>query len=230
MKRTGPIAAVFVIAALTVTGCADKPSTTGRRGAPGAHKPPNETRDEGDSTKKTKSARITRHKRRAGETVPQFSEQDFIENTEANRDPFRDFLTPAPVEASEESFEDTREVLLSRFELSELTLTGIAGKRPRYAMLRSPDGRTTNLGKGVRISKSKALIVDIADDHVILQIPQLAAGQRPSFVERILWVDPNRKAIDITAQPLKPDEEGLRYSGWRRWKYLRRHRHKGAAP
>ncbi len=230
MRRTGPKAAISIIAALTVVACGDKPATTGRRGVPGANKPEAHNDTETNQAPVGKKKTAKRHKRTAGETVPQFSEQDFIENTEANRDPFRNFLTPVPVEASEENFEDTREILLSRFELTELTLTGIAGRRPRYAMIRSPGGRTTNLVKGVRFSKAKALIVDIADDHIILQIPQLGSQQRPSFVERILWVDPNRKAIDITAQPLKPDEEGLRYAGWRRWRYLRRHRHKGAAP
>ncbi len=229
MRRTRAIAAIIISVTLTVA-CGEKPATTGRRGAPQKKETAASSAESTASSPKKSRKRRSRHRGKAGAQTPQISEQDFIENTEANRDPFRDFLSPAPIEETEENFEDTREVLLSRFELTELTLAGIGGRRPRYAMLRSPDGRTTNVTKGVRISKSKALVVDIADDHVILQIPQLASGQRPSFVERILWVDPNRKAIDITAQPLKPDEEGLRYAGWRRWRYLRRHKRKGAAP
>jgi Tfp pilus assembly protein PilP len=163
--------------------------------------------------------------------LPELTEQDFMENPEANRDPFRSYLQPEAVEAAEVSFEDTRVVLLERYELSELDLTGIVGQRQRYAMLRSPDGRTTNVEKGVRLSKAKALVMEVAEDHVILQIPQLTEGKRSTFVERILWVDPNRRAEEVSSRPLKPDEEGLRYSGWRRRRYRRRsRRRKDAAP
>lgn len=83
-------------------------------------------------------------------------------------------------------------------------------------MFRSPDNRTTNVSKGVRLTKSRALIVEVAEDHVILQIPQLTEGQKPTFVERIIWVDPNRKIVEIGSSPLRADEEGIRYSGRRR--------------
>ncbi len=205
-------------------GCGQEVQTTGRRAAPGAKVP---SEEEAESGGPASTGTKVRHVGR----MPQFSEQDFIEDNEANRDPFRDFLKPVQEAAGPEvALEDTRMVLLDRYELSELNLVGIVGRRPRYAMIRAPDGRTASITKGVRISKSKALVVDIADDHVILQVPQVAPGKPPSVIERILWVDPNRKTIEITAQPLRPDEQGLRYAGWRRRRYLRRRRHKGASP
>ncbi|MCD6499273.1 MAG: pilus assembly protein PilP [Deltaproteobacteria bacterium] len=211
-----------------LVGCGEKVQSTGRRGQKktrpkaGGGTPQNSASSGGRRTHHRKGTKW--------KSLPEVSEQDFIENTEANRDPFRDFLKPQATILPAESFEDTRVVLLEQYELSELALSGIGGRRPRMAMFRTPGGRTTNVSKGVRISKSKALIVDIAEDHVILQVPQLTAGQRPTFVERILWVDPSRKDVEISAQPLKPDEQGIRLSGWRRHRYLRRRKHKGAAP
>jgi len=211
-----------------LVGCGEKVQSTGRRG-----KKSGAAKAGGTSRSKTRPhvGRSVHHRESAKwKTPPQVSEQDFIENREANRDPFRNFLKPQETTLPTESFEDTRVVLLEQYELTELTLSGIGGRRPRVAMLRTPDGRTTNLSKGVRVSKSKALIVDIAEDHVILQVPQLTAGQRPTFVERILWVDPSRKDVEISAQPLKADEQGIRLTGWRRRRYLQRRKHKGAAP
>jgi Tfp pilus assembly protein PilP len=239
--RTYPILNALLTAALAIAltlslGCGQTTQSTGRsKGKKGTGKSP--IRPSGDMLKKPakrKKARRTRRFRsvvRPGERAPELTEQDFTENTESSRDPFRNYLKPVTVETPEKSFEDTRLVLLEQYDLAELKLSGIAGRRPRVAMFRTPNKRTTNIRKGIRISKSKALVVEIAEDHVILQIPQLTAAKRASFVERIMWVDPNRKVIEIGSKPLQPDEQGIRYSGWRRRRdAIRRRRQKGAAP
>jgi Tfp pilus assembly protein PilP len=214
-----------------VAGCGEEVQSTGRRSVGGGS---GASKGSGNEAKKSSARRRRSRRRRTPtrrESVPELTEQDFMENPEANRDPFRSYLQPEVMEAVEASFEDTRVVLLERYELNELEVTGVVGRRRRYAMFRSPDKRTTNVRKGVRLSKSKALVVEVAEDHVILQIPQLTEGKRATFVERILWVDPNRRAEEISSRPLKPDEEGIRYSGWRRRRYrARQRRRKEAAP
>jgi Tfp pilus assembly protein PilP len=217
-----------LLLAVVAVGCGEEVQSTGRRGTGGTKAKARKSKK--GRTRRRKRRRTHRRKGVRGKP-PELTEQDFMENPEANRDPFRSYLQPEEAEVAAESFEDTRVVLLERYELTELELTGIVGRTNRLAMFRSPDDRTTNIQKGIRISKSKALVVEVAEDHVILQIPQIAEGKRPTFVERILWVDPSRRAVEISGRPLRPDEEGIRYSGWRRGRYLRqRRRNKGAAP
>ena len=210
-----PQIVVFLALALALGACGDKVESTGRRGAggkAGARKGGSKSSSSSKSRKRKKRRSSRRGKTRfSAQNVVEMTEQEFVANNEANRDPFRSFLQPENVEVAQVSFEDTRLVLLEGYELAELKLTGIVGGRRRHAMFRSPDNRTTNVTKGVKLSKSNALIMEIAEDHVILQIPQLTDSQKPTFVERILWVDKNRKVVEIGSKPLRPDEEGIRY-------------------
>lgn len=233
--QTWLLTAALSIALMCTPGCGQTTQSTGRSKGKKGKSPIRPSADmlRSKSAKPRKARRTRRFKAvvRPGERAPELTEQDFTENTESSRDPFRNYLKPVTVETPEKSFEDTRVVLLEQYDLAELKLSGIAGRRPRVAMFRTPNRRTTNIRKGIRISKSKALVVEIAEDHVILQIPQLTAAKRASFVERIMWVDPNRKVIEIGSKPLQPDEQGIRYSGWRRRRdAIRRRRQKGAAP
>jgi len=205
---------------LVLNGCSAEIESTGRRGTPGGSA--GQKDDSASSGSRRAGSKRRARKKGTKEKLPGLTEQDFLPSTETNRDPFRSFLHPEAIEVEQVSFEDTRVVLLERYELAELRLTGIVGGRSRLAMFRSPDNRTTNVSKGVRLTKSRALIVEVAEDHVILQIPQLTEGQKPTFVERIIWVDPNRKIVEIGNSPLRADEEGIRYSGRRRSNRSRR--------
>ncbi len=205
MKNNTFLLLVFFFVA---PGCSAEIESTGRRGVEGATPAPSKT----PSTAKRAKRKRTKDDPTIPAEIPDLSERDFVEDTESNRDPFRSFLVPEELDVEQASFEDTRVVLLDRYELTELRLTGIVGGRHRFAMFRAPDNRTTNVTRGVRITKSRALVVEIAEDHVILQIPQLTDDQRPSFVERIVWVDPSRRIIEIGRTPLRADEEGIRYS------------------
>lgn len=239
-KRTDRFRTLSTFMAIAMgfcAGCGQETRSTGRKKAPKAKSPIRPSPDV--VMERSKSAAADPARRRPvelavalpGEPAPELTEQDFTENTESSRDPFRNYLKPVTVEAPEKSFEDTRVVLLEQFDLAELKLNGIAGRRPRIAMFRTPDRRTTNVQKGMRVSKSKALVVEIAGDHVILQIPQLTAARKATFVERIMWVDPNRKVIEIGSKPLQPDEQGIRYSGARRrTETAQRRRQRGAVP
>ena len=214
--RSWLLTAALAVALSCIPGCGQTQQSTGRtKGKKGKGKSPirpsaDMVRTKSAAPKKAGRSRRYRAVVRPGERAPELTEQDFTENTESSRDPFRNYLKPVTVETPEKSFEDTRLVLLEQYDLAELKLSGIAGRRPRVAMFRTPNRRTTNIRKGVRISKSKALVVEIAEDHVILQIPQLTAAKRASFVERIMWVDPNRKVIEIGSKPLQPYEQGIR--------------------
>lgn len=230
-RRFEAVSALAVLTSFFLGSCGQREQTTGRRGAQkNQKKGPSRSSagkaERGSTTSKNRKepARISISHTLPGGVIPDLTEQDFIENTESSRDPFRNYLKPQAAETPVESFEDTRVVLLEQYELSELKLHGIAGRRPRFAMFCPPNNRTTSVMKGVRISKSKALIVDITEDHVILQIPQLVSGRPATFVERIIWVDPNRKVVEIGSKPLKPDEQGIRYSGWRRRRTVRKRR------
>lgn len=208
---------LFVVL-LIPAGCSVEMEGSGRRGVEGAAP----ARGETTTPSKRSRRKQTKEDLEIPSEIPDLSERDFVADTESNRDPFRSFLVPEEIDVEQASFEDTRVVLLDRYELTELRLTGIVGGRSRYAMFRAPDNRTTNVSRGVRITKSRALLVEIAEDHVILQIPQLTDEQIPTFVERIVWVDPNRRIIEIGRTPLRADEEGIRYSSGQRSGRFRR--------
>jgi hypothetical protein len=164
----------------------------------------------------------TKRRRRRGlgsDNLPKpddFAERDFIENEQESRDPFRNYLIKAPVkETGPLPFGDV--VYLKNYPVAELRLTGIVGRRKRYAMIRDPrTGRTTILKKRDIFAKERARIYEINRDHLVLLIPRIRPGKKKIVERSTMYVDDRRKIVDIGSDTLRPDESGIRYSSPRK--------------
>lgn len=147
----------------------------------------------------------------------EFSERDFVENEQESRDPFANPLHKMPTKAPLEVIQPGDVVFLKDYALAELKVTGIVGSVRRFAMVLDPrSGRTTILQKRDRIGKERALIFDVNQDHLLVLVPRLRPGKEDPYERKTLYVDEQRKIVDIGSEALRPDESGIRYSSPRR--------------
>lgn len=150
-------------------------------------------------------------------TPEEFSERDFLENEQESRDPFANPLHKEPAKAPLEVLQPGDVVFLKDYALAELKVTGIVGSLRRYAMVLDPrTGRTTILQKRDRLGKERALIFDVNQDHLLVLVPRLRPGKEDPFERKTIYVDEQRKIVDIGTEALRPDESGIRYSSPRR--------------
>ncbi|MDX9999678.1 MAG: hypothetical protein RBU30_00125 [Polyangia bacterium] len=149
--------------------------------------------------------------------VEEFTERDFVENEQESRDPFRNPLMKEAAKLPVEVIQPGDVVFLKDYSLAELRVDGIVGGARRYAMVLDPrTGRTTILQKRDRIAKERALIFEVNQDHLLVLVPRLKPGKEDPFERRTLYVDEQRKMLDIGSEALRPDETGIRYSSPRR--------------
>jgi Tfp pilus assembly protein PilP len=116
-------------------------------------------------------------------------DEDFQENEERNRDPFRSYLrlftnTPGPKTPKVPAIFD-------KFALEELTLIGIvSGDAVPRAMFRDPGGLGQTIKRGDYISKSAARVTKILSDRVILELNEVTANGETKPLERPILVNP----------------------------------------
>ena len=116
-------------------------------------------------------------------------DEDFQENEERNRDPFRSYLrlftnTPGPKTPKVPAIFD-------KFALEELTLIGIvSGDAVPRAMFRDPGGLGQTIKRGDYISKSAARVTKILSDRVILELNEVMANGETKPLERPILVNP----------------------------------------
>lgn len=147
----------------------------------------------------------------------EFTERDFVENEQESRDPFRNPLLKEPTKAPVEVIQPGDVVFLKDYSLSEIKVTGIVGGTRRFAMVLDPrTGRTTILQKRDRIAKERALIFEVNQDHLLVLVPRLRPNKEDPYERKTLYVDEQRKIVDIGSEALRPDESGIRYSSPRR--------------
>jgi hypothetical protein len=147
----------------------------------------------------------------------EFTERDFVENEQESRDPFRNLLIKQPTKAEPKLLDQGDIVYLKDYPLAELRVSGIVGSRRRFAMVRDPrTGRTTILKKRDRVGTERALIFEIKRDHLVLLVPRLRPDQADPYERKTLYVDETRKIVDISTDPIRPDESGIRVFGRRR--------------
>ncbi len=169
---------------------------------------------------KKKSSQSSRRVGSTGVALPkadEFTERDFVENEQESRDPFRNLLIKQPTKAEPKLLDQGDIVYLKDYPLAELRVSGIVGSRRSFAMVRDPrTGRTTILKKRDRVGKERALIFEIKRDHLVLLVPRLRPDQADPYERKTLYVDETRKIVDISTDPIRPDESGIRVFGRRR--------------
>jgi Tfp pilus assembly protein PilP len=116
-------------------------------------------------------------------------DEDFLENEERNRDPFRSYLRLF----TDKQGPKTPKVpaIFDKFALEELTLIGIvSGDAVPRAMFRDPGGLGQTIKRGDYISKAAARVTKILSDRVILELNEVTANGETKPLERPILVNP----------------------------------------
>jgi Tfp pilus assembly protein PilP len=116
-------------------------------------------------------------------------DDDFVDNDERNRDPFRSYLrmftgdkVPKPMQVP---------AIFDKFALEELTLIGIvSGDATPRAMFRDPGGLGQTIKRGDYVSKVGARVSKILSDRVILEINEITNDGQTRPVEKPFLVNP----------------------------------------
>lgn len=115
----------------------------------------------------------------------QLGNEDFVEG-EANRDPFRSFLSTFAVQPTVVGKQ--HKIIMEKFTLDELKLVGIVsgdGVSPR-AMFVDPGGLGVSVVRGDHVSKADALVTRIAPDRVFFQLEEDMGGGKTKSIERVV--------------------------------------------
>jgi Tfp pilus assembly protein PilP len=117
-------------------------------------------------------------------------EEDFAENDESNRDPFRSYLDTW-IERGPRITTSVVSAVFSKYSLEELTLIAvITGDANPRAMFRDPTGMGQSVKRGDYLSKSAARITKILSDRVVLEMSEITPGGATKALERAVLVNP----------------------------------------
>lgn len=117
-------------------------------------------------------------------------EEDFAENDDTNRDPFRSYLDTW-IERSPRLINPTMTAIFSKYSLEELTLIAvISGDANPRAMFRDPTGLGQTIKRGDYVSKSGARVTKILSDRVVLELSEITPGGTTKALERAILVNP----------------------------------------
>ena len=117
-------------------------------------------------------------------------EEDFAENDESNRDPFRSYLDTW-VERGPKPTSTVVSAIFAKYSLEELTLIAvITGDANPRAMFRDPTGLGQTVKRGDYLSKSAARITKILSDRVVLEMSEMTPGGTTKALERAVLVNP----------------------------------------
>jgi Tfp pilus assembly protein PilP len=116
-------------------------------------------------------------------------DEDFLDDDEHNRDPFRSYLRLFT--AKESSKAPKVPAIFDKFALEELTLIGIvSGDANPRAMFRDPGGMGQSIKRGDYVSKSAARVTKILSDRVILELNEVTGTGETRAVEKPVLVNP----------------------------------------
>lgn len=129
------------------------------------------------------AARITLLRRKT------LRDEDFLDNDERNRDPFRSYLRLFT--AKEGPRAPKIPAVFDKFALEELTLIGIvSGDALPRAMFRDPGGLGQTIKRGDYLSKAAARVTKILSDRVILELNEVTATGEIRATEKPILVNP----------------------------------------
>jgi Tfp pilus assembly protein PilP len=120
-------------------------------------------------------------------------EEDFVDNDESNRDPFKSFMRLF----IDKGVTKTRQVpaIFEKFALEELALIAVvSGDAQPRAMFRDPGGLGQTIKRGDYVSKSGARVTKILSDRVILEIAETTTNGEPRAIEKAVLVHPEEEA------------------------------------
>ncbi len=120
-------------------------------------------------------------------------EEDFVDNDESNRDPFKSFIRLF----IDKGVTKTRQVpaIFEKFALEELALIAVvSGDAQPRAMFRDPGGLGQTVKRGDYVSKSGARITKILSDRVILEVAESSSTGEPRAIEKAVLVHPEEEA------------------------------------
>jgi Tfp pilus assembly protein PilP len=117
-------------------------------------------------------------------------EEDFAENDDTNRDPFRSYLDTW-IERGPKLTTAVVTAIFAKYSLEELTLIAvISGDANPRAMFRDPTGLGQTVKRGDYLSKSAARITKILSDRVVLELSEITPGGTTKALERAVLVNP----------------------------------------
>jgi Tfp pilus assembly protein PilP len=117
-------------------------------------------------------------------------EEDFAENDDSNRDPFRSYLDTW-IERGPKVTTSVVSAIFAKYSLEELTLIAvISGDANPRAMFRDPTGLGQTIKRGDYISKSAARVTKILSDRVVLELSEITPGGATKALERAVLVNP----------------------------------------
>lgn len=118
-------------------------------------------------------------------------DEDFLENDERNRDPFRSYVRLfTPKEGPQ-----TPKVpaIFDKFALEELTLIAIVtGDSNPRAMFRDPGGMGESVKRGDYVSKNGARVSKILSDRIVLELNEVTATGESRSLEKAIMVNPEQ--------------------------------------
>jgi Tfp pilus assembly protein PilP len=117
-------------------------------------------------------------------------EEDFAENDDSNRDPFRSYLDTW-IERGPKVTTSVVSAVFAKYSLEELTLIAvISGDANPRAMFRDPTGLGQAVKRGDYLSKSAARITKILSDRVVIEMSEITPGGTTKALERAVLVNP----------------------------------------
>jgi Tfp pilus assembly protein PilP len=117
-------------------------------------------------------------------------EEDFAENDDSNRDPFRSYLDTW-IERGPKITQSVVSAIFAKFSLEELTLIAVvSGDANPRAMFRDPTGLGQTVKRGDYLSRSAARITKILSDRVVLEMSEITPGGATKALERAVLVNP----------------------------------------
>jgi len=117
-------------------------------------------------------------------------EEDFAENDDTNRDPFRSYLDTW-IDRAPRLQTQVVTAIFSKYALEELTLIAvISGDANPRAMFRDPTGLGQTVKRGDYLGKSAARITKILSDRVVLEMAEITPGGTTKALERAILVNP----------------------------------------
>ena len=117
-------------------------------------------------------------------------EEDFAENDEANRDPFRSYLDTW-IERPTRIAPQVVPAIFAKYALEELTLIAvISGDANPRAMFRDPRGLGQTIKRGDYVGKSAARVTKILSDRVVLEMSEITPSGTAKALERAILVNP----------------------------------------
>ncbi len=117
-------------------------------------------------------------------------EEDFAENDDSNRDPFRSYLDTW-IDRGPKVTASVVSAIFAKYALEELTLIAVvSGDANPRAMFRDPTGLGQTVKRGDYIGKSAARVTKILSDRVVLEMSEITPGGATKALERAVLVNP----------------------------------------